>query len=172
MRDTSPLKLRARDDEDLKMLSACLQDALVPVSDIAYLKADKRLVLIANRFRWESLGVEPPPREPKADSGSDVGFVEGEEEGPLYQRVNCAVTFDGVRHVRFRGLEPQRKDRILSLLAIENGPGAIMLIFSGGGAIRLDVDAIRCHLEDLGEPWPTRWRPRHEDSETPSPEQD
>ena len=48
------LKLRARDPEDLRVLSACLQDALVPLADIAYLKPEQRFVLVVNRFMWES----------------------------------------------------------------------------------------------------------------------
>jgi hypothetical protein len=68
---------------------------------------------------------------------------------------------DAVRSVKSRGIDPAAKDRILSLLAIEPRDGAIDLVFSGGGAIRLEVDRILCHLEDVAEPYPTRLRPRH-----------
>ena len=167
MRDTGPLKLRAHDREDLATLAACLQDALVPLADIAFLKAEKRFVLIANRFKWENAEADAPlPVPADGQGGGDVGFEDGAEEPP-YQRVNCAVCFDWVRNVRFRGLESRRKDQILSLLTIEAEPGAVTLVFSDGGAIRLEVSDIRCHLEDLGEPWPTRWRPTHDDAKAP-----
>ncbi len=165
---TAPLKLRAHDAEDLRALAACLQDALVPLADVVYLKSEKRFVMVANRFMWErSAQEEPAPApelepEPRAES-ADARFEEAEAR-PLYHRVNCAVYIDWVRNVRFRGLDPQEKDQILNLLTVEADSDAIELVFAGGGAIRLDVRGIRCHLEDLGDPWPTRWRPDHAES--------
>ncbi|MFQ6018737.1 MAG: DUF2948 family protein [Kiloniellaceae bacterium] len=160
-----PLKLRARDVEDLQAMAACLQDALVPLSDVAYLKPDKRFVMVANRFRWET-GADRAPASPRtaAAPGGDARFEASGAaagDGPRYERVNCGVCFDRVRKVRARGLELGRRDQILNLLTINAEPGAVTLIFSGGGAIRLEVSEIRCHLEDLGEPWPTHWRPAH-----------
>ena len=101
------------------------------------------------------------------DEGADARFEEA-EAGPRYYRVNCAVCFDWVRKARFRGLDPREKDQILNLLTVEAAPGAVLLVFSGGGTIRLEVRDIRCHLEDLGEPWPTRWRPSHAEAEAES----
>ncbi len=161
----APLKLRAHDAEDLGALAACLQDALVPLADVVYLKSEKRFVMVANRFMWERKAQEGPPPEPEPTAQSaDTRFEEAEAR-PLYYRVNCAVYFDWVRNVRFRGLDPQEKDQILNLLTVEAGAGAIELVFAGGGTIRLEVRDIRCHLEDLGEPWPTRWRPDHAEPE-------
>lgn len=163
----APLKLRAHDAEDLGALAACLQDALVPLADVVYLKAEKRFVMIANRFMWERGAEETPaPVAPEpGDEGADARFEEAEAR-PLYYRVNCAVYFDWVRKVRFRGLDPREKDQILNLLTLEVESGALLLEFSGGGTIRLEVRDIRCHLEDLGEPWPTRWRPSHDESKS------
>ncbi len=167
----APLKLRAHDAEDLGALAACLQDALVPLADVVYLKAEKRFVMVANRFMWEHGAEETPaPATPEpgaegGDEGADARFEEAEAR-PLYYRVNCAVYFDWVRSVRFRGLDPQEKDQILNLLTVKAGGGAIELVFAGGGTIRLEVRGIRCHLEDLGEPWPTRWRPDHAEPES------
>ncbi len=163
----APLKLRVHDAKDLRALATCLQDALVPLADVAYLKSERRFVMVANRFMWERGAEDAPVAGPVAASGAvngdesaDVGFEEA-EAGPRYYRVNCAVCFDRVRNVRFRGLDPREKDQILNLLTVEAAPGAVLLVFSGGGTIRLEVRDIRCHLEDLGEPWPTRWRPSH-----------
>ena len=168
-----PLKLRAHDAEDLAALAACLQDALVPLADVVYLKAEKRFVMVANRFMWERGAQTAPVAAPGAESGdesADARFEEAEAR-PLYYRVNCAVHFDWVRNVRFRDLDPHDKDQILNLLTVEAEfgevePGSICLEFSGGGTIRLEVRGIRCHLEDLGEPWPTRWRPNHAGAES------
>ena len=173
MPGTGPLKLRAHDIEDLRALATCLQDALVPVADFAYLKAEKRFVMVANRFKWEGgarmapgPAPESAPEVARANRDSDAKFEEA-DGGPLYQRVNCTVCFDWVRNIRFRGLDMRGKDQLLNLLTIEAGPGTVTLLFSGGGEIRLEVSDIRCHLEDLGEPWPTRWRPDHAEAGPP-----
>ena len=168
------LKLRARDPEDLRVLSACLQDALVPLADIAFLKPEDRFVLVVNRFMWEStpdaevLSAEVEAKAvaeaaaPEADEG-DVRFEDVDGTAPPYQRINAGLTFDRVRAVRFRGFDARKRDEILNLLSIDADPQAVTLSFSGGGAIRLEVAEILCHLEDLGRPWPTRWRPDHQD---------
>ena len=163
-----PLKLRARDSEDLQTIAAHLQDALVPLSDMTYLKAEKRFVFVANRFRWEMVGPEDGAAPAASKPEGDARFADVDEEpaaGRLYERVNCGVCFDRVRGVRVRGVDPRDRDQILNLLTLEAGPGAITLVFSGGAQIRLDVSQIRCHIEDLGEPWPTRWRPGHDADE-------
>ena len=144
------LKLRAEDADDLAVLSACLQDALVPVRDLAYVPDQNIFVFVANRFRWES-GSRPVPGE--------------------RQRILCAVTFSAVAGVSYRGFRRSDEDRILALLAIRAeaesvGATAILLEFSGHAAIRLEVARIQCRAKDLGEPWPTPWHPRH-DAEEP-----
>ena len=48
------LKLRAVTAEDLRLVSACLQDALVTVSDMNWFGAQLRFAVLANRFRWEA----------------------------------------------------------------------------------------------------------------------
>jgi hypothetical protein len=159
------LKLRAHDAEDVRALAAVLQDALVPIADMAYLRAEKRFVLVANRFRWERGGAEAPP-EPNsalaAEPGSDARFEDaGDEAGPSFERTHCGICFDRVRNVRLRGIDLKDRGRILSLLTLDAGPRHVTLVFSGGGEIRLEVSRIRCHMEDLGEPWPTHWRPAH-----------
>ncbi len=137
---TAPLKLRAEDDEDLGVLSAILQDALVAVGDMAFEPAAQRFVLIANRFCWEP-----------GDGGA----------GRSFERILSGLRVDGVRSVQRRGFRPGETDRFLSLLAIRADGQRLYFHFAGGVSIRLDVERILCHLDDLGEPWPTRWRPRH-----------
>lgn len=146
--DSPALKLRAEDADDLAVLSACLQDALVAVRDLAYLADEQNFVLVANRFRWES-GLAPPAG------------------GEGHQRVLCAVTFAGVAGVSYRGFRRSDEDRILCLLAIRAEPDkageAILLEFAGAAAIRLEAGRISARAKDLGEPWPTPWQPRHDE---------
>ena len=133
------LKLRAEDAEDLAVISSCIQDALVPLSDMRYEREAQRFVLAVNRFRWEA------------------------GEGNTFERIACGLIFEGVAKVTLKDIAQARRDQPLELLAAvaEEGGRAIRLVFAGGGTIRLEVDAIRCRLEDFGEPWPTQWRPRH-----------
>lgn len=135
-----PLRLKAIDAGDLAVLSACLQDALVLIGDMAYLPEERRFVLAANRFVWE----QP---------------AQGGEES--YARTGAGLTIDAVSAVRRRNLDPRQADRILSLLAIRPVEGGIRLTFSGEAEIELSTSEILVHLQDLGEPWPTAWRPRH-----------
>jgi hypothetical protein len=164
---TGRLKLRAEDEEDLRVIAACLQDALIPLSDIHYLDSDHRFVMVANRFRWENCDVEilaesavrtiqALPNE-NADAGLD-GCSN-------YERVNCGILFDNVTAVRRRGLDQRDRGRILELLTMEvevnNGRMAVVMLFAGGAAIRLEGQDIKCRVSDIGEPWPTQWRPNH-----------
>lgn len=162
------LKLRAHDVADMQVIAVCLQDALIPLSDIVYLKREKRFVMVANRFRWELGKTVPVPAPAAAAPEGDARFEDHEAE-PAFQRVNCGVCFDRVRGVRFQGLDLDNKDHILNLLTIEAAPRSIGLVFSGDARIQLDVGAIACHLQDLSEPWPTHWRPSHEGAEEPGP---
>ncbi len=139
------LKLRAEDAEDLQVISSALQDSLVAVRDMGFLADQKRFALVVNRFCWE---------------------VERDGEGH-YWRTHCAIAFDAVTHIGMRHLDRRFEDRLLSLLSIDvesatdSGRIPLLLRFSGKAAIRLEVDRILCHLEDVGEAWPTPWRPAH-----------
>jgi hypothetical protein len=141
--EDAALKLRAEDADDLAVISACLQDALVAVRDFGYAPDERSFLLVANRFRWEN-GLRPAPGEVP------------------YERVLCGITFSGVTAVSYLGFRRTDNSRILSLLAIRAEHDAVRLEFSGGAAIRLEVARILCHARDLGDPWPTPWRPRHD----------
>ena len=158
------VKLRAHDPQDMEVISAVLQDALVPLRDVAYLKGEKRFVLVANRFRWESQKEEAEASPPVE---GDAAFEDDAPPAP-YERVNCGICFDRVKQVRTRGLDLANKDQILNLLTVQADPWSVTLMFSDGAAIRLEVAGLHCHVEDLGEPWPTHARPDHpEDVEEP-----
>jgi hypothetical protein len=146
----NPLRLRAEDADDLAVISAVVQDALISVKDLTYDRTAKRFTLVVNRFRWEA----------KPD-GADGALA--------YERRLCAVTFDMVESAAYRGFRRRDDELILSLLAIRSGddPGTIDLEFSGGAALRVGVSVIKAYATDLGEAWPTAWQPDHNTCDTP-----
>src|SRR5262249_27543372 len=107
------LKLRAEDSEDLRVIAACLQDALVPVSDMEFMPVEQRFLLIANRFCWENC---PESHDMPAAGASDVAL--GAQCG-AYERVNCAIVFGNIESVRRKGFDPGDRGRILELLTME-----------------------------------------------------
>jgi hypothetical protein len=95
MNDTSLLKLSARDAEDLAVISACAQDALVPIGEMTYLPAEERFLLALNRFRWDKIDPTAPeaPLNPSRRSGppKDAVFWDPSDRGPAYERVMSGV---------------------------------------------------------------------------------
>lgn len=139
------LKLIALDDEDLAVISAHVQDAVLKVGDLVYLPADRRFALGMNRFIWE-----------KAD---------GQRQS--YERRRSALSFDRVRSVKLSQIDRTRPDTVLELLAIAFEPGElpagfVTLYFAGGSAIRLEVECVETRLADLGVAWATAQKPTHE----------
>lgn len=146
MTDADLLRLVALDDEDLQVLSAHLQDAVVKVEDIRWLPRQKRLIISLNRFAWEA-----------AVQAGNTG---------RYQRRRSALHFERVEKVQCNGLDPRAKDGVLALLAIQFKPtvspsGEVLLLFSGEGVLRLAVECLEAQLCDLGPAWSTERAPRH-----------
>ena len=144
MKEVDPLKLRASDEEDLAVISAILQDSVIAMDEMTFLKEEYRFAFVANRFRWEDANRDKP--------------LEGDI---IYERVNCGICFDTVTAVRHNGLNQAKKAQIISLLSIVAEEEFIDLAFSAGITVRLQVEKILCHLQDLDEPWPTQKRPSH-----------
>lgn len=138
-----PLKLAGADPEDISVLSALLQDAVVPIAEMVYIAAEARFAFVANRFRWEDADGEKVP-------------------GRIYERVRCGVTLDRVKAVRRHHFDQTRRSQVFVLLALDATPEYVDLVFAGGATVRIEVDRIVCHAEDFGEPWPTQWRPDHQ----------
>src|SRR4051812_26881433 len=141
------LKFVALDGEDLEVVSAHLQDAIVRASEVLWRPQEQRLVIALNRFDWE---------------GAQLGQ-------PEYRRRRAALRFERVRSCKCRGLAPG-KDDILNLLSVEfaetDAPaGTVILTFSGGGVMRLDVECLEAELADLGPTWTTAVCPAHADGE-------
>jgi len=151
------LRLIAEDADDLRVVSACVQDALVKVRDITYLRKTRQFALLLSRFRWERA------------SGGDVRFadvVSGRASHAPHERVRAALSFGGVLRVRRQRLAQDAADQVMELLSLAIEPGAdgaatLTLTFAGGPQLRLDVECIDVRLEDVGQPWPVRRRPAH-----------
>ncbi len=146
------LKLIALDREDIEVVSAHLQDAVVKAADIRWRPAEKRLVVALNRFDWEAAN----------------GVV------PQFRRRRAALRFERVLACKGRDVTPASTDGVLNLLMVEfsetDAPsGVVTLTFSGGAALRLDVECLEAELADLGPSWTTAACPAHAVEEQATP---
>lgn len=138
------LKLIALDGGDMDVVSAHLQDALVKASEIRWRPGEHRVVVALDRFDWE------------AANG----------ESPQYRRRRAALRFERVLSCKCRNCDAAGKNVLLNLLAISfaenNSPGGVVtLTFSGGAALRLEVECLELELTDLGPAWITEACPAH-----------
>src|SRR5262245_2447684 len=148
------LKLIALDAEDLAVISAHLQDAVLKVADLAFLPREKRFAAVANRFDWLDAIEKDGVRDKR------------------YARRRAALRFERVLSAQVQGLDLKNTGATAELLAIGFEPGdppqgQVTLTFAGGGAIRLNVECIEAELRDLGPMWEARSKPKHPD-EPPS----
>ena len=134
------LKLLALDSEDLDVISATTQDAVVRVADMGFAKADRRFALLMNRFAWE-----------EADKG---------------HRKRAALHFERVDAVKVSGIDTNAREGVLELLAVrfedvDGAGGVVELDFAGGGTVRLEVECLEARLQDLGAAWAAKLKPEH-----------
>ena len=139
------LKLIGKNKEDLKIISAYIQDSIVIVRDMVFLKKNKIFVMIVNRFMWE-----------KAE----------EEAFRQIKRIRCAIKFEEVLKVKSKKINQKNKNTRLECLAIKcneivNNNYEIIFFFSGHGIITLISEAIEVVLHDLGEAWNVKYVPKH-----------
>jgi hypothetical protein len=132
------LKLKAKDVEDVQVISAILQDAIVPVCDIAYRPEDKAFIMVSQRLRREV------------------------KDGEGLTRICCAVGAKGVESVQLHGIDIKQTDRMLELLAVVLEGNAVTFICAGDAKIRLQLGPWFLALEDFGEEWPAKCNPCHE----------
>jgi hypothetical protein len=138
------LKLIALDREDIEVVSAHLQDAVVKSADIRWRPAENRVVVALNRFDWEAANCAPPQ----------------------FRRRRAALRFERVSACKCRELNAAQKDQVLNLLAVsfeetDQPAGVVTLMFSGGAALRLEVECLEAELADLGPTWVTECCPAH-----------
>ena len=137
----NPRKMIAMDGEDLQVISAHCQDAVLKIRDIRYFPGEKRLLLELNRFKWEH----------------------GEKQNI---RVKSVLHFERVTKVAAQGVDPKRKSGVLALLAVlfettDAPAGHVDLIFSGNAVLRLDIECIEAQLTDMNAAWEASSKPDH-----------
>ncbi|MDB9784579.1 DUF2948 family protein [Pelagibacteraceae bacterium] len=139
------LKLIANSTEDLKVISAHLQDSIVSTKDIASLKKNRIFLIQLNRFMWEDI-----------------------ERGVFRKnkRVRTVLKFDNVIKVASKKIEQNNTSEFLDFLAIESNQMTdntyeIKLIFSGDSVIKLNTEVIDVTLDDQGSPWESKVKPKH-----------
>ena len=139
------LKLLANSEEDLRVISAHLQDSITQVKNIAHLKKNRIFLIQFNRFMWEDI-----------------------EKGVFRKnrRIQSILKFDNILDVYSKNINQKKKDRFLDFLAIETKSLSdksyeIKLNFAGDILIKLNAEIIECFLEDLGESWETKNKPKN-----------
>ena len=140
------LKLIAKTEEDIKVVSAHLQDSILSVSDIANLKKNKIFLMQLNRFMWEDV-----------------------EKGVFRKnkRIRTVLKFDNVLKVFSKNINQKKKDNFLDFLAIEtikmpDNNYEMKITFAGDSIIRILAEVIEVTLDDQGEAWDTKNKPKHQ----------
>ena len=139
------LKLLGKNQEDLKIISAYLQDSILIVKDIVFLKQNRTFVIIVNRFMWEDV-----------------------EKGVFRQnkRIRCAVKFEEVIKVESKNINQKNKNKPLECLAIKcssifDEVYKIKIFFAGESIMTIISEVIEVALHDLGKPWNVKHTPIH-----------
>lgn len=145
-----PLNLGAEDADDLGVISALIQDAVLPVTEMTWRRADRRFALFLNRFRWEDADAATLRRR-------------------AFERVQAVLSVENVLKVESQGVDRSDRDVILSLLSIAfepgvDGAGDVIVTLAGDGAIRIQVEALDVRLRDVTRPYiaPSGHAPSHE----------
>lgn len=146
------LKLAAFDAEDLAVISAAMQDAIVKTGEMTFLAAEKRFALVCNRFAWE---------------------VNGERTKPPYERRRTGFQITRALRAELAGLDLSRPDDVLELLSIsfemnDEPAGIVLLAFSGGASVRVHVECLELAMSDLGGAWATDNLPQHPTGDVPT----
>ncbi len=142
------LKLAALDGDDLAVISAHMQDAVLLVGDMKFMPGRGQFAVVANRFDWEH-----------AENG--LG------DGSAFRRQRTGLHFNRVLSAKAIGINQRRDDGVLELLSITFEPGEapsgdIVLAFAGGGTLRLVAECIEVQMSDFGAAWETQSKPEHD----------
>ena len=148
--DERPLNLIARDGDDLRVISALVQDAVLPVTEMTWDRKARRFAVLLNRFRWEDRAAAEAAKRP-------------------VERVRSLLVVEDVLAVRTQGIDRRDKDMVLSLLSLgwepgADGTGRLVLTLAGDGAVGVEVEALDVALRDVTRPYraPSGKVPSHE----------
>ncbi len=145
-----PLNLGAQDAEDLQVISSLTQDAVLTVDDLKWSRAERQLVFLLKRFRWE-----------------DVELAKQQGRDP--ERVQSLLVIQNATGLASQGIDRKQADIVLSLMSLEfsgavDGVGDLILTFSGDGALKVQVDGLDVALRDVTRPYvaPSKQIPNHD----------
>ena len=145
-----PLNLGAQDAEDLQVISSLTQDAVLTVDDLKWSRAERQLVFLLKRFRWE-----------------DVELAKQQGRDP--ERVQSLLVIQNATGLASQGIDRKQADIVLSLMSLEfsgavEGVGDLILTFSGNGALKVQVDGLDVALRDVTRPYvaPSKQVPNHD----------
>jgi hypothetical protein len=147
--EVGPLNLVARDGDDLSVISALVQDAVLTGADLKWERSKRRFACLINRFRWEDREAAEAAKRP-------------------YERVRALLVIEDAGAVRSQGIDRGDPETVLSILSLawepgEDGTGAVTLVLAGDGAVRVAVEALEVTLHDVTKPYlaPSRMKPEH-----------
>jgi hypothetical protein len=145
-----PLNLGAQDAEDLQVISSLTQDAVLTVDDLKWSRAERQLVFLLKRFRWEDVELS-------------------KQQGRDPERVQSLLVIQNATGLASQGIDRKQADIILSLMSLEfsgavDGVGDLILTFSGDGALKVQVDGLDVALRDVTRPYvaPSKQVPNHD----------
>ena len=144
-----PLNLGAQDAEDLQVISSLVQDAVLTVDDLKWNRAERQLVFLLKRFRWEDIEL-------------------AKQQGRDPERVKSLLVIQNATGLASQGIDRKQADVVLSLMSLEfsgaeDGVGDLILTFSGDGALKVQVDGLDVALRDVTRPYvaPSKQIPNH-----------
>lgn len=147
--EVGPLNLVARDAEDLQVISALVQDAVLTGADLTFQKSKRRFACLINRFRWEDEAAATAAKRP-------------------YERVRAMLVIEDAGAVKSQGIDRGDPETVLSILSLAweagaDGTGAVTIVLAGDGAVRVEVEALEVTLHDVTKPYvaPSRMKPAH-----------
>ena len=145
-----PLNLGAQDAEDLQVISSLTQDAVLTVDDLKWSRAERQVVFLLKRFRWE-----------------DVELAKQQGRDP--ERVQSLLVIQNATGLASQGIDRKQLDIVLSLMSLEfsgaeDGVGDLILTFSGDGALKVQIDGLDVALRDVTRPYvaPSKQVPNHD----------
>lgn len=147
--EEQPLRLIAQDTDDLAILSALIQDSVLPMKETSWQPDVKRFGMLVNRFRWEDK-------------------VRAEQNNRAYERVQSMIIIEDVMGVSSMGINHNDKEQITSVLAVDfeptkDGAGKVVFTLSGDGALMLEVECLEVIIKDVTKPYAaiSRSAPKH-----------
>ena len=145
-----PLNLGAQDAEDLQVISSLTQDAVLTVDDLKWNRAERQVVFLLKRFRWEDIEL-------------------AKQQGRDPERVQSLLVIQNATGLASQGIDRKQVDIVLSLMSVEfsgaeDGVGDLILTFSGDGALKVQVDGLDVVLRDVTRPYvaPSKQVPNHD----------